>query len=141
MSYLARYEAGEHEAVWAELRTLAPAACNDNMMIEAKKVADATMRRVLSNLQRIDAGLRAAGYQFASAGSQPLDADAAVTAALRGADETLQGLGLLPGAAAQILKSIRQTLGKTPRFAARRGYDAGPACAGIGAWRYSPRTA
>lgn len=64
MTYLARYEAGEHEGVWQELRALGPAVHDDSIAEDAKAVADATMRRVKANLQRIETGLHALGYRF-----------------------------------------------------------------------------
>ncbi|MCJ8158422.1 hypothetical protein [Sphingomonas sp. LaA6.9] len=111
MSYLARYEAGEHERVWTELRALGAAALNAEHLADARNVADATMRRALSNLQRIEAGLRAIGYVFETSAPPPLDPGRALSATRLAAEETVLGLGLDPAMTAQLLASLDQTLG------------------------------
>ncbi|RJF90214.1 hypothetical protein [Sphingomonas cavernae] len=111
MTYLARYEAGEHEAVWVELRALGNRALEADILSDARQVADATMRRVRANLQRIEAGLHATGYAFLSSAPQPLSADEAISATRRAAEETVRNLGLDPATTAQLLASLDQTLG------------------------------
>jgi hypothetical protein len=60
--WLERYEAGEREAVWREMRASGAAALE---IEDAARVASATMRRVKQDLERIVAILRADSYPFA----------------------------------------------------------------------------
>lgn len=66
MTYLARYLAGEHRQVWADLRALGPDVRREPVLSDARAVAEETMRRVRRNLEVIEARLRAMGYDFAS---------------------------------------------------------------------------
>lgn len=111
MDYLERYEAGEHEAVWAELRALGGAVLDDELPGEARRVADATMLRALSNLKRIEAGLRAAGYAFVEAAPPPPDAGAVIAAALGSGEESVRTMGLPPAMVARFMAAARQALG------------------------------
>lgn len=60
--WLARYEAGEHEAVWSEMRAAGVAVFE---IEDAARVAAATMQRVKQDLARVVGILRADGYPFA----------------------------------------------------------------------------
>lgn len=62
--YLDRYLAGDHEAVWAELRGLGPAVDEEPVRADADAVARETMGRVRSNVELIAARLREVGYRF-----------------------------------------------------------------------------
>jgi hypothetical protein len=60
--FLARYERGEHEAVWRELFALG--RLTDDLRQEATTVALATMARVRTNVELVTARLRAVDYPF-----------------------------------------------------------------------------
>jgi hypothetical protein len=60
--WLERYEAGEREAVWHEMRDVGTAAFE---IEDAARVASATMRRVKQDIERVVAILRADSYPFA----------------------------------------------------------------------------
>lgn len=60
--WLARYEAGEHEAVWREMRECGAAAL---AIEDAARVAEETMKRVKRDLERVVATLRKLEYPFA----------------------------------------------------------------------------
>jgi hypothetical protein len=62
--YLDRYLAGDHEAVWAELRDLGPAIDEGPVRADAAAVAAETMKRVRSNVELIAARLRDVDYRF-----------------------------------------------------------------------------
>ena len=64
MSYLARYLAGEHQAVWAELTALGAGVRDDAVAADARAVAHETMSRVRRNLRLLEERLRALGYEF-----------------------------------------------------------------------------
>ncbi len=64
MSYLERYQKGEHEQVWAELQGLGEAVRDEPIYAEARAVADETMRRVRNDCERIIERLHSLGYQF-----------------------------------------------------------------------------
>ena len=64
MDYLERYTRGEFEEVWNELLVLGPAVREEPNYIQARQVADETMRRVRRNCERIVARLRTLGYAF-----------------------------------------------------------------------------
>lgn len=64
--YLARYEAGEHRAVWDELRALGAAARTPPLDTECRAVVEATMRRFRQDLEQIVAVLKKAKYPFRS---------------------------------------------------------------------------
>jgi hypothetical protein len=70
--HLARYDAGEHRAVWDDLRALGAAVLQPGTLSEARAVAEATMRRFGQNVEAIVAVLRKAKYPFAS--KKPLPA-------------------------------------------------------------------
>jgi len=61
---LRRYEAGEHEAVWAELVTLGPSVRDAAHFDDAWAVARETMRRARHNVEHIIRRLDAMGYRF-----------------------------------------------------------------------------
>ena len=65
-SWAARYDDGEHEAVWDEIRRLGPVdvALKD----EVDEVARSTMRRAVLQLDRIAEGVTRAGWAPSSAG-------------------------------------------------------------------------
>ncbi|QPQ54155.1 hypothetical protein IC614_07195 [Allosphingosinicella flava] len=63
MGYLERYRAGDHEAVWNELRHIG-IGTDDALAQEAEAVADLLMSRARANLERIAAGLKELGYAF-----------------------------------------------------------------------------
>ena len=64
-SYLERYQAGEHEAVWAELLALGAKVREEPLAADARAVAEETMRRVRLNVETIVERLRGIGYEFA----------------------------------------------------------------------------
>lgn len=63
-SYLDRYTAGDHEAVWTELRLLGPVADDDSVGADIVAVARETMSRVRSDVEMISARLSDIGYRF-----------------------------------------------------------------------------
>jgi hypothetical protein len=64
MSYLQRYLAGDHEAVWQELGGLDPEACGPDIVADAEAVARVTMERVAVNIDRLIERLAARNYVF-----------------------------------------------------------------------------
>jgi hypothetical protein len=64
-SYLERYRAGEHEAVWKELTALGPRVFEAPVHEDALSVARETMRRVRHNVELLIERLEARGYRFA----------------------------------------------------------------------------
>lgn len=64
--WLKRYEAGEHEAVWAEIVALEDSAQDAAVVEEASAVARAMMRRVKANLEGILAVLAKRKYKLAA---------------------------------------------------------------------------
>lgn len=64
MTYLERYQAGEYEAVWAELLRLGDAVRQDPLYSDALAVAQETMRRVRHNVERLHRRLLALDYRF-----------------------------------------------------------------------------
>src|SRR5439155_15875908 len=64
-SYLERYRAGEHEAVWAELLAEGERVRAEPLSSDALAVARETMGRVRHNLELLVERLRALGYEFA----------------------------------------------------------------------------
>jgi hypothetical protein len=62
-SLLARYEAGDHVAVWGELARADP--LDESWRAEAELVADATMRRVRRNAERLVDAVVARGWPVA----------------------------------------------------------------------------
>lgn len=64
MTFFERYQAGEHEAVWAELIALGERVRDPAVLPDAEATARETMRRVKANVLRIEEGLRALGYRF-----------------------------------------------------------------------------
>ena len=73
-SFLKRYQQGEHQAVWAELRTYGPRLREVGVLEEATAVAHETMRRVRQNAEELVERLRRYDYAFrpASEGKTPL---------------------------------------------------------------------
>src|SRR5262249_25055979 len=63
-SYIERYRAGDHEAVWSELTALGPAVRQEPVYTEARAVARETMRRVRANVETGTDPLRQTGYRF-----------------------------------------------------------------------------
>lgn len=63
-SYLDRYLAGEHEAVWRELAALGPAVREPPVWDDARAVAAETMRRVRHDVELLVARLGAMGFRF-----------------------------------------------------------------------------
>jgi hypothetical protein len=112
MNFHERYRAGEHEAVWTELRALGPALGESGAVEEARLVAVATIDRVHANLVKIAEGLTELGYEFVSVSPGTPDAgsvNAAVTAA---AAEALRSHpGLSPEQVEKALASMPQLLG------------------------------
>jgi hypothetical protein len=64
LSHLARYQAGEHEQVWAELTALGVAVREPPLYDDAWSVAQETMRRVRHNIEILIPRLEALGYTF-----------------------------------------------------------------------------
>lgn len=65
MSFLERYEAGEHLAVWNELCELGPAVREPEYVDDAMAVARATMERVQCNIVMLREKLLFLGFEFA----------------------------------------------------------------------------
>jgi len=63
-SYLERYRAGEHVAVWSELAALGADVRREPVYSDARAVARETMTRVRHNVELLAARLRALGYRF-----------------------------------------------------------------------------
>ncbi len=74
-TYLARYLAGEHEQVWAELTALGAAVREEPLVRDALAVARETMRRARHNIEVLMTRLRALGYQFGYAWWDAADRD------------------------------------------------------------------
>lgn len=64
MTYLDRYLAGEHEAVWTELTALGPAIREQPLFADAQAVARETMTRARANVELLVQRLTALGYRF-----------------------------------------------------------------------------
>ena len=64
-SYLDRYRAGEHEAVWSELAALGADVRHEPVYSDARAVARETMTRVRHNVELLAPRLRELGYRFA----------------------------------------------------------------------------
>lgn len=69
--WLSRYEAGEHEAVWRELREAGERLRDPDHLDAARAVARETMRRVRHNAELLIPRLREAGYHFGPAAGDP----------------------------------------------------------------------
>lgn len=63
-SYIARYQAGEREQVWAELTALGEQVRQEHILPDALAVAYETMSRVRENVQRIIPRLQRIPYDF-----------------------------------------------------------------------------
>jgi hypothetical protein len=63
IDFLRRYQKGEHEAVWSELRALGPTVRDPALEAEAMAVARLTMTRMRDDLERIAATLKAGKYR------------------------------------------------------------------------------
>src|SRR5262245_46097435 len=63
-TYLARYQNGEREAVWAELLALGGAIREEPLLTDARAVARETMARARRNLGTLVERLRSLDYQF-----------------------------------------------------------------------------
>ena len=63
-SYLDRYRAGEHVAVWRELAALGPAVRDQPTYDDARAVARETMTRVRHNVELLVARLQALDFRF-----------------------------------------------------------------------------
>lgn len=63
-SFLSRYEAGEHDAVWAELRALGAAIRDPAHLDDASAVAREAMRRARKNIELIIERLDGIGFTF-----------------------------------------------------------------------------
>jgi hypothetical protein len=68
MTYLERYENGDHQAVWRELVALGVNAHEPANLSDAQAVAHTTMRRARQNVQRLIERLRDVGFRFDSDG-------------------------------------------------------------------------
>ncbi len=64
MSYLQRYLAGDHQAVWRDLAGLDHATCAPDIVADAEAVAVATMERVAIDIDRLVDRLTNRGYAF-----------------------------------------------------------------------------
>ncbi len=63
-SYLARYQSGEREQVWAELTALGQQVRQEHILPDALAVSYETMRRVKHNAEAIAARLKSIRYRF-----------------------------------------------------------------------------
>lgn len=66
MTYLQRYQGGEHSAVWDELIAMGEDARARKIREDAQAVAHETMRRVRKNIEILTPRLRELGYRFHS---------------------------------------------------------------------------
>ncbi|MEA2528317.1 MAG: hypothetical protein QOF73_5544 [Thermomicrobiales bacterium] len=67
MTWLERYIAGEHEAVWAEMVLRGPQIVDDaGSLRDAEAVAKETMLRIRHNLELLEGRLRQHGFRFAA---------------------------------------------------------------------------
>ncbi len=66
ITYLQRYQEGEHESVWADLVALGPAIRDEPVYTEALAVAHAMMTRVRHNIEVLLERLRELKYRFLS---------------------------------------------------------------------------
>ena len=64
LSYLKRYQSGEHEQVWAELTALGEQVRQGHILPDALAVARETMSRVRENAERIISRLQSIKYDF-----------------------------------------------------------------------------
>ncbi|HEY7984965.1 MAG TPA: hypothetical protein VID73_12395 [Ktedonobacterales bacterium] len=102
-TYLERYLAGEHAAVWDELAALGPLAPGTPLHAEARAVARATMTRARANVATLVQRLTALGYRFTSDALGPAPTPfapptAESLAALRALEEEYGPLPLALGA-------------------------------------------
>ncbi len=88
-TYLERYLAGEHEAVWTELRALGDAVREPKLEADARAVAAATMKAFGENVAKIARSLREAKYD--------LVVEEAVVPAKAGASEKIAALEKIVG--------------------------------------------
>lgn len=88
--WLTRYQAGEHEAVWDEIRALEDSIRDPAVLAEAQAVADELMRRVRANLERIVGVLKSKKYKLRK-GAKALAPPGPKTAAQLDAIEALLG--------------------------------------------------
>jgi len=65
-TFLERYQAGDHTAVWADLEALGDAVRKKRYLADAQSVANETMKRVRHNAEVVVARLESLGYQFES---------------------------------------------------------------------------
>lgn len=65
MTFLERYKAGEHAAVWEEMTALGAEVRSDRYYADASGVAAETMRRARHNVEILIQRLDALGYRFA----------------------------------------------------------------------------
>jgi hypothetical protein len=63
-NWLERYQAGEHEQVWAELLSLGDKVREATVLPDAVAVVRETMRRCRENIERLFSRLRIMGYEF-----------------------------------------------------------------------------
>ena len=68
-TYHDRYQAGEHERVWAELVAMGEAVRHEPVYTDALAVARETMRRAQANVETLIDRLHARGYRFDTAQS------------------------------------------------------------------------
>lgn len=63
-TYFDRYMAGSYKQVWAELVALGPGVRDEAVLLDAWAVAQETMQRARTNIERIVEHLKTMGYQF-----------------------------------------------------------------------------
>jgi hypothetical protein len=130
----ARYEAGEHEQVWAEMVSLGPDVRNGAHLAPARAVAEATMRRARRNVEVLIPRLRAMGYRFYTPSPPPMDLNFAVgrggPAGVSSLDDILKEAkaGKAPGMGplAAMLGGLAGALGKMQAAQAERSAAASP---------------
>lgn len=72
ITFLERYLAGDHLAVWADLRRIGPIPRDHLQWSDASSVVAETMRRTRRNIETIIARLRSANYEFTDTTYPPL---------------------------------------------------------------------
>ncbi|MGG5817753.1 hypothetical protein [Falsiroseomonas sp. HW251] len=124
----ARYEAGEHEAVWAEMVACGPRIREAPFAAPAEAVARETMRRVRRNIEILLPRLAAAGYVFGLPDAPRGELRMMMGGQVMGLGDMLSAAGQmdpsrlpkeLQGAFGRLLGSLGQMAGATPKAKAR----------------------
>ncbi len=113
VSYLERYQNGEHEQVWQELVAAGAAIRSEPLYSEARAVAQEMMRRARHNVELIVTRLRLLGYQFEAEQPRrnPFDFDIGQTMQNIAAQaRAREGESDLPEGIANIFEQMQETM-------------------------------